>query len=136
MQEEILRVQHTTTLGTAEWLGDLLTDQGRHKNAEQVLRGFPEQRGIVSGIRGLSTVQVLDKLAVALCNQGKYEEAKQLFQRAVEEELGKENPPASGSTEWGASAMSRHRSVIDNNYLPIVSSGSDSPPQTCSYSHF
>jgi TolA-binding protein len=60
-------------------LGDVLYDQGKYKEAEEVFRQVLELRKKVLGPEDPTTLGSMNNLKLVLRNQGKDEEAKAIF---------------------------------------------------------
>lgn len=94
-------IQHATA--------DVLIDQGRYREAANVLEGVVEARSNTVGAEHPDTLRSRNRLAYALWRQGRYREAEQQFRQvmALEERvLGPDDPDTLASESGLANALS------------------------------
>ncbi|KAL5360970.1 hypothetical protein BJX96DRAFT_175795 [Aspergillus floccosus] len=94
-REKVLGREHSFTLTSVSYFGNVLSRQGKYEAAEAMHRQALEAREKVLGREHPSTLTSVNNLGSVLESQGKHEEAEAVFRRALEGNenvLGREHP--------------------------------------------
>ena len=87
--------EHPDTLASMNNPAEVLNDQGKYEQAEEIHRQALRLRETVLGEEHPSTLTSMNSLALVLSHQGKYEQAEEIHRQALrlmETVLGKEHP--------------------------------------------
>jgi hypothetical protein len=82
VRKRVLGTEHPNTLTTGNKLGNCLSDQGKHAEADEMLREVLAARKRVLGRKHPHTLNTASNLAISLHSQGKHVEAEKI-QREV-----------------------------------------------------